>query len=416
MATPYLRAGHPARLSRHAAGDWDYRQLTAVRISPHAPIEDLFNSPLPCREKVKTVQIGVAGLRNWAKRIIEPMLDTPTDAPHRTGEFDLIARLQKLLSDEGRNAPGQGPLIGIGDDCAVVLRDGKVGLLTSDAMVDGVHFRSGQIDWYNLGWKAVVSNQSDIAAMGGTPEHALVTLGVTADVSTSQIEAVYRGMAAATNEFGGEIVGGDTVRSAVFFISVALVGSAGVRATGEPALLRRDAAKVGDLVAVTGTVGGSAGGLRALAEGRNSRDAEYLKNVHFRPRPRVELGRALVDGGFECGIDVSDGLMADLAHICESSGVGAAVDTHKVPVPDELRREYPDDWLDLALCGGEDYELIVVGPGQFFQQLDESLARELHVVGRITERPPETQRPVIALAADGTVVSVAKYGWDHFGG
>ena len=129
---------------------------------------------------------------------------------------------------------------------------GSVGLLTSDAMVDGVHFRSGQIDWSDLGWKAVVSNQSDIAAMGGTPEHALVTLGVTGDVSTAQIEAVYRGMAAATNEFGGEIVGGDTVRSPVFFLSVALAGSAGVRVTGEPALLRRDAARVGDLVAVTG--------------------------------------------------------------------------------------------------------------------------------------------------------------------
>ena len=178
------------------------------------------------------------------------MLDTSTGAPGRTGEFDLIARLQSLLSEARQNAPGQGPLIGIGDDCAVVLRGGSVGLLTSDAMVDGVHFRSGQIDWYDLGWKAIVSNQSDIAAMGGAPEHALVTLGVTAEVSTSQVEAVYRGMAAATNEFGGQIVGGDTVSSAVFFISVALFGSAGVRESGEPALLRRDAAIAGDLVAV----------------------------------------------------------------------------------------------------------------------------------------------------------------------
>ncbi len=360
--------------------------------------------------------IATAGLRNWAKRIIERMLDTPTDAPGRTGEFDLIARLQKLLSDERSAASGQGPLIGIGDDCAVVVRDGTVGLLTSDAMVDGVHFRSDQIDWSDLGWKAIVSNQSDIAAMGGTPEHALVTLGVTGDVSTSQIEAIYRGMAAATNEFGGEIVGGDTVRSAVLFISVALSGSAGIRDSGEPALLRRDAAKEGDLVAVAGPVGGSSGGLRALSEGRDSRDAKYLKNMHFRPRPRVEAGRALVNGGFGCGIDVSDGLMADLAHICESSGVGAEIATHKVPVPDELKREYPEDWLDLALGGGEDYELIVVGPGPVFQELDEALARRLHIVGRITERRPESQQPVTGRAADGSAIAVAKYGWDHFGG
>ena len=344
------------------------------------------------------------------------MLDTPTDAPRRTGEFDLIARLQKLLSDERRIASSSGPLIGIGDDCAVVRLGGAVGLLTSDAMVDGVHFEAGQIDWCDLGWKAVVSNQSDIAAMGGTPEYGLVTLGITGDVSTSQIEAVYRGIAAATNEFGGEIVGGDTVRSAVFFISVALFGSAGVRDTGEPALLRRDAAKAGDLVAVTGPVGGSAGGLRALTEGRNSLDAEYLKKIHFRPRPRVQTGRALVDSGFECGIDVSDGLMSDLSHICESSGVGAEIETSKVPAQDELKREYPDDWLDLALGGGEDYELIVVGPRQVFQRLDESLARELQVIGNITDPPPESQRPVIAMAADGSAISVAKYGWDHFGG
>lgn len=344
------------------------------------------------------------------------MLDTSTDAPGRTGEFGLIARLHKLLADERHIAVGQRPLIGIGDDCAVVRLGGTVGLLTSDAMVDGVHFKAGQIDWSDLGWKAIASNQSDIAAMGGTPEHALITLGVTTDVSTSQIEDVYRGMAAATNEFGGGVVGGDTVRSPVLFISVALFGSAGTRHTGEPALLRRDTARLGDLVAITGPVGGSAGGLRALTEGRDSRDAEYLKNMHFRPRPRVRTGKALADNGLECGIDVSDGLMADLAHICDASGVGADVETHKVPAPDELKREYPEDWLDLALSGGEDYELIIVGPGEAFQRLDETVASELHVIGRIMERPTETQRPVIAKAADGTPVSVATYGWDHFGG
>ena len=96
--------------------------------------------------------------------------------------------------------------------------------------------------------------------------------------------------------------------------------------------------------------------------------------------------------------------------------MGAEIETHSVPVPDELKREYPDDWLDLALGGGEDYELVIVGPGELFQQLDESPAHERRVIGRITERPPESQRPVIAKAADGTSVSVAKYGWDHFGG
>ena len=120
------------------------------------------------------------------------MLGTPTDAPAKTGEFDLIRRLNNLLTAKSNADPKQGPFIGIGDDCAVVLRDGVAELLTADAMVDGVHFKSGQIDWFDLGWKAMVSNQSDIAAMGGTPEHALVTLGLTEDLSTSDIEAIYR--------------------------------------------------------------------------------------------------------------------------------------------------------------------------------------------------------------------------------
>ncbi len=344
------------------------------------------------------------------------MLDTPTGTPGKTGEFDLIGRLHKLLSEQRLNDSRRDPLIGIGDDCAAVRRAGDVGLLTSDAMVDGVHFKSGEIDWSDLGWKAIVSNQSDIAAMGGTPEHALITLGCPADVSTSQIEAVYRGMAAAANEFGGEIVGGDTVRSAVLFISVALYGAAELRASGEPALLRRDSAKVGDLVAVTGPVGGSAGGLRALMEGRNSQDADFLKHIHFRPRPRMETGRALVAAGFECGIDLSDGLLSDLAHICESSSVGAEIETRKVPVPDELKNEYPEDCLDLALSGGEDYELAVVAPRRVFERMDKALASKLHVIGKITERPQESERPVVARAADGSIFPVARYGWDHFGG
>ena len=379
--------------------------MTAGRTKSHESIGPLKSSPLAADRP-----------SNWAKRIIERMLDTPTDAPGKTGEFDLIRRIHTLLAEEKPAAAGHDPIIGIGDDCAVVRRDTSVGLLTSDAMVDGVHFKSGEIDWFDLGWKAIVSNQSDIAAMGGTPEHALVTLGVSSDVSTSQIEAVYRGMAAATNEFGGEVIGGDTVRSAVFFISVALYGSAELRESGEPALLRRDRAKVGDLVAVTGPLGGSAGGLRALTEGRSSRDAEVLKGMHFRPRPRVEMGKALVAAGFECGIDLSDGLMSDLSMICDSSRVVGELETQEVPAPDELRNEYPEDWLDLALSGGEDYELIAVAPQRVFRRLDEAVASKLHVIGKITDRPPGPQRPVVAKAADGSIFPVARYGWDHFGG
>ena len=193
---------------------------------------------------------------------------------HPTGPANSISSrgFKSLLSDETRvplRLPA--PIIGIGDDCAVVVRDGVrwFAHIRRDGRWRPLQVRPNRLvrPWLEGGREQPERHRGHGRHAGVRPGNAL---GVTSDVSTAQIEAVYRGMAAATNEFGGEIVGGDTVRSAVLFISVALIGSANLRETGEPALLRRDAARVGDLVAVTGTVGGSAGGLQALAEGRNS--------------------------------------------------------------------------------------------------------------------------------------------------
>jgi thiamine-monophosphate kinase len=330
--------------------------------------------------------------------------------PAAIGEFELIAALERVL-DEYALPPDM--LIGIGDDAAAVRTVDGAQVLTTDTMVDGVHFRRGEADWGDVGWKSAVSNLSDIAAMGATPLHALVTLGVPADVTADEMEKMYRGMAAAFSEFGGGIVGGDIVSSPVFFVTVALTGQATV-IDGKPALLRRDQARPGDLIGVTGRLGGSAGGFKALNEHASSQDAEKLKRYHFRPVPRIEQGKRLVEAGLSCAMDVSDGLVADLEKLCAASEVGAVLDTASIPLPPELKALYPEDALNLALTGGEDYELLFTAP---FDTMDRLLARhrgQFTYIGRVVEEPDAGDR-VSVLNTDGTPLKLARKGWDHLG-
>jgi thiamine-monophosphate kinase len=330
--------------------------------------------------------------------------------PSSVGEFELIAALKRVL-DEYSSPPDL--LLGIGDDAAAVRTVDGAQVLTTDTMVDGVHFRRGEADWGDVGWKSAVSNLSDIASMGASPLHALVTLGVPPDITTDQMEQMYRGMAAAFAEFGGGIVGGDIVSSPVFFITVALTGQATV-IDGKPALLRRDQARPGDLIGVTGRLGGSAGGLKALNEHTSSQDADKLKRYHFRPVPRIQQGRRLVEAQLSCAMDVSDGLVADLEKLCAASEVGAVLDTASILLPPELKALYPEEALNLALTGGEDYELLFTAP---FDTMDRLLARhrgQFTYIGRIIEEPRTGDR-VSVLNSDGTPMKLARKGWDHLG-
>ena len=326
------------------------------------------------------------------------------------GEFELIAALKRVL-DNYASPPDV--IIGIGDDAAAVTTAEGAQVLTTDTMVDGVHFRRGEADWGDVGWKSAVSNLSDIASMGAEPRHAVVTLGVPPDMTADEMEQMYRGMADAFAEFGGGIVGGDIVSAPVFFVTVALTGTA-IMVESEPALLRRDRARPGDLVGVTGRLGGSAGGLRALNEHMSSAEAETLKRYHFRPEPRIEQGKRLVETGVSCGMDVSDGLVADLEKLCAASEVGAILNAASIPIPPELRSLYGDDALTLALTGGEDYELVFAAP---FDAVDRLLARhrgQFTYIGRIVEEPASGER-VSVLDAGGSAVRLKQKGWDHLG-
>lgn len=327
------------------------------------------------------------------------------------GEFRLIERLARLIEREGHPLPLPAPLespllVGIGDDAAAWKAGSVVQVFTTDTLVDGVHFRFSRASPWQVGWKGMAVNLSDVAAMGAIPQFALVTLGLPLEVPVAWVDDLYRGMLAATARYGAQIVGGDIVRSPVLFITVAMTGI-----TDLP-LLMRSAARPGDAIAVTGPLGGSAGGLR-LQEHPCSLPpdvGEVLREAHLLPRPRVAEGRLLVREGIRCAMDISDGLLDDLGKLCTASQVAAQITLSNVPIHPALRQAFPQDAETLALSGGEDYELLFTGPPHVVERLVSLLPPGAAVIGKVVEGPPGR---VQVLDKAGEEVTLAVGGWDH---
>ena len=333
------------------------------------------------------------------------------------GEFGLIELLAREFGIEyppRGAAPPPGLLVGLGDDAVVTERRDAAVIWTTDSMVAGEHFLPERTGWQDTGWKALASNVSDIAAMGGRPHLALVTLMLPGDFCVGDALALYRGLHECALEYGVTLGGGDIVRSPVFAVTVALSGWAHSPRLGQPMVLRRDAAKPGDLVAVTGTLGDSAGGVRLLIAGRtgDTDDERRLIEAQQRPRPRVAVAEAALAAGLRCGIDVSDGLVQDLGHVAKASRASIVVDATKVPVGEALRRVWPDDALRLALSGGEDYELVLVGPKTAMDRCVAASDNSLTVIGEVVA----TESPVVrVMDAAGREIDLSRAGWDHFG-
>ncbi|HSH60351.1 MAG TPA: thiamine-phosphate kinase [Acidimicrobiales bacterium] len=254
------------------------------------------------------------------------------------GEFGAIERLRRLLP-----APPDGQTW-IGDDAAVVTADDGPMVLTADAVVAGVHADLSLVALDDLGWKAMAVSVSDLAAMGASPSHALVTVTGPANVD---LDLLYRGIAEAAAIYASPVVGGDLTGGEQLVVSVFVTGTLG----GAGPVLR-SGAREDDLVYVTGPLGSSAAGLRLLQLGAVSDDHPCVV-AHRRPRPRVAEGRVARSAGATSLIDVSDGLTADVGHVADASGVGVVVG--HVPVADGAT-------LDEALGGGEDYELVFTAP------------------------------------------------------
>ncbi len=319
-------------------------------------------------------------------------------------ESDLVEIIKQRLNGGGSVPFGE---VGIGDDAAVLQFDPSHIVLTADAMVDGVHFLSEFMSWHDIGWKCIVSNQSDIAAMGAIPEHAVLTLAIPATTSVGDLENLLEGVIGALDTYSGRLVGGDTVASDNIILSVSMTGR--LIDPGYP--LTRDSARPGQQIAVSGPLGGSAGGLKSLDKSKNNDVASPLLEAHFRPSPRVDMAEVLVKSGVHCAMDISDGLLIDLERICTASSVDAVIYADKVPIFAALSETFSDEALELALTGGEDYELLFVADADAIAGVDASSG--CHVIGEI--RPAESAGGKITVIGEaGDPIQFEAKGWDHF--
>jgi thiamine-monophosphate kinase len=332
------------------------------------------------------------------------------------GEFGLIEILAASLPADVR--VGTGLQVGIGDDAAVwEPSPGERVVVTTDSLIEDVHFRLDWTDWESLGHKALAVNVSDLAAMGAKPKLAVISLALDGTETVGNLVALYKGLGALARRYDIAIAGGDVVRSPRG--SVLHVTALGETRGRE--VLTRSRASVGHLIGVTGTLGASAAGLRLLGldaadPRRRAATADQLIEAHVRPEPRVALGAMLLERGATSAMDLSDGLLGDLPKILVASGVAARVDEATVPVAAAVRALFPDEWLELALRGGEDYELLFTAPRESWDSI-EALAQEnggiVTVIGEIVEGGSDPGR-VELTGRDGARRTVTPGAFDHF--
>jgi len=322
------------------------------------------------------------------------------------GEFGLIGEMVRQFGSR------DDVVLGPGDDTAVVrMEDGTLLLLTTDTLVERVHFRREQMSATDVGWKAIAVSLSDIAAMGGTPRWATVSVMVPARLDVDWCSMLCRGVNECAEEYGTAVVGGNVARSLTGDISI---DSFVVGTVDGERYVARNGAQPGDVVLVTGSTGRAAAGLACLEHGLAGEPfAKPLVRAFIRPVPRVVEGRAAAaEPAVTAMIDVSDGLLSDLGHICESSGVGAEIDSIKMPVSKEVR-DYSDtaeiDPLTLALAGGEDYELAITCRPDDVDEVAERIGAT--VIGTM-----RTGKAVTVVDADGQPIEVDATGWNHMGG
>jgi thiamine-monophosphate kinase len=322
----------------------------------------------------------------------------------KLGEFGLIDLISKLIG-----TPSKGNLVlGIGDDTCAWKNDAGIELVTIDTLVENVHFTLNTISYEELGWKSLAVNVSDIAAMGGIPLYALVSLGLPGDTDVDDIKKLYEGMLELANQCDVTIAGGDVVRAPQLTISISIMGK-----TLNDVILKRSAAQPGDQIAVTGYLGTSAAGLRMLIDKLKLDDetTSLLRKAHQRPHPRVTEGQTLVKSGVKAAIDLSDGLMSDLGHICRMSMVGANIHMDKVPINPIVRENFKESATELTLAGGEDYELLFTAKPDIIDKVRKLTTTSITVIGDIIS---EQAGMVVLLDAEGTRINLKQEGWDHF--
>ncbi len=328
----------------------------------------------------------------------------------KIGEFGLIRRLEAMAKQEGvafSRDQAFALVAGIGDDAAAWRIDtaGLIELSTTDTMVEEIHFTRSTTPWQDVGWKAMASNLSDIAAMGGSPTYTLVTLGLPGNVSVEDVEAAFQGVVQACKTYDAVIAGGDVVSSPFFFITIALNGLV----CGQ--LMRRSAAVPGDVIAVTGPLGLSRGGLELMRRYSevDSDAVRQLVQAHRHPLPRLQEGRVLLEEGVRAAMDVSDGLVDDLEKMMLASGTAARIFSKDIAIHPALGETLPGDALKLALAGGEEYELLFTASNHVAQRIKKRLP-SVSIIGEVIVGEAGE---VTVYDDNGSPIVDIDSGWDH---
>jgi thiamine-monophosphate kinase len=331
------------------------------------------------------------------------------------GEFGLIERLRRVLDQEG-GAPA-GLDLGIGDDAALLSpRPGHQWAATCDVLVEGRHYLPAVLQGRALGQRAMAVNLSDLAAMGAQPRFALVALGLRGDTPAAEVEGWYRGFAAALNPWGAGVAGGNMSRvEGAQFLAITLMGEVGAGKA-----LRRDGARPGHAVLVTGHPGQAAAGLRLLKGGDPAQLAGHpLVQAYLAPVPRVAEARLLADQGLvSAAIDLSDGFLGDLGHLCAASGVGARLWSGRLPISPDLAgaaAALGGDPLEWFLGPSDDYELLLTCAPEAVEAVGAAVAAAgrtpVSEVGVLTAQPGRLEME----GPGGSLRRLQPRGWDHFG-
>jgi len=342
------------------------------------------------------------------------------DKPVRTelseiGEFGLIDVLTKNIILKNKSS-----VKGVGDDAAVINYSNKQTLITKDLLIEGVHFDLTYVPLKHLGYKSVVVNLSDIVAMNGTPRQVIIGIGASSRFSVEALEEFYKGIYLACEKYNVDIVGGDTVSSASgLVISVTAIGE-----VKKDDVVYRSGAKKGDLLFVSGDLGGAYTGLLLLEREKSVFKADpnmqpdldgydYILGRQLKPEARMDVLKLLKDAGVKptSMIDVSDGLASEMLHLCHDSGLGGAIYEEKIPVDIttvNAAEEFEIDPTTCAMNGGEDYELLFTVSQSDYEKLKD--VEGLSVIGYMADK----NEGVNLISRSGTLVPVEAQGWDAF--
>ncbi len=332
------------------------------------------------------------------------------------GEFGLIEKISEKLKNGQKST-----LKGIGDDAAVIsVEDGQLSLLSTDMLIEGVHFDLSYMPLQHLGYKSIAINVSDIAAMNGTPKQVTVNLALSNRFSVEAVEALYDGIIAAADAYDIDVVGGDTTASTSgLVISISILGEANAAQ-----VVYRNSARKDDILCVTGDLGGAYVGLQVLEREKQEflgnpdmqpqlDKYEYVVGRQLRPRARMDIIHELKDLGVipSSMIDISDGLVSELFHLCKQSELGAAIYEDKIPIDKqtyETAAEFNFDPNTCALNGGEDYELLFTVSHDDFKKIEHHA--DIHTIGYMHE----ADKGKVIVNRNDQVFPLKAQGWKHF--